>query len=83
MTDESPLIRPLAPADVTVRTWDHPGAGGRTPQPDDEGWAFQFLLDDGTKLRVCVGRESRNAFRDFMLQDEADDAVKRLIGDEL
>lgn len=69
----------LMPPHLEVRTWDHPGACGRIPQPDEEGWAFQFLLEGGSRIRICMGRATRDAFRDFLAQDEMDDVAKRLL----
>lgn len=79
MTDENKLAGVLRDPDIIYRTHDHPEANGRKPRKGDSSWSFQWILENGRILRICMGRESRNAFREFLFQEEVDDAVERLL----
>lgn len=80
MPEENRLNAVLCDPDIVYRTWDSPTARGRTPKAGEQEWGFQFHLEDGRSLRIWMGQECRNAFRDFIFQEEVDDAAAKLLG---
>jgi hypothetical protein len=59
---------------TTVRCKDCPDANGRQPLADEEKYTLKFPLEDGSYLFVEMGATARNAVRDMLLQQDADDA---------
>lgn len=82
MSSENQLTtnEPLPPPDLVYLTMDDPEAMGREPQDGDQRWRFSFLLEDGRRLEIRCGRLARDAFRDMLLQEDADDVTERLLG---
>jgi hypothetical protein len=61
---------------LNFRTKDHPEANGRIPELGEQQWIYVFILEDGSKLSISGGRESRNAFRKMFEQEELDDLAE-------
>lgn len=57
---------------VAYRTFCHPEADGRRPRMGDQQWTFKFILEDQTLLLLHMGRESRDQFGQFILDELAD-----------
>lgn len=66
------------PAHTTLeyRCKDDPEANGRTPQRGEQRFAFTFPLEDGSSLRLYIGKETMNHFETFIAQMMVDDAVE-------
>lgn len=60
----------------SFRTKDHPEANGRRPQNGEQAWTIDFTLEDGGKLYVKMGKVGRQALKDMLAQEEADDAAE-------
>ena len=56
-------------------TRDHPMAKGRRPLSGETEWTFTFPLDDGTTLRVRVGKVGRDALIHMAHEEVTDDAL--------
>jgi len=81
VSDENQFNQPpLPPADLVYLTTCHPEAMGRIPQDGDRFWTFLFTLEDGRILELRCGKQCRDDFREMLFQEEADDAVDRLLG---
>lgn len=57
----------------TATCKDAPTANGRQPLPGDEEYTLKFPLEDGSYLFVKMGVVARNAVRDMLIQQDADD----------
>lgn len=67
----------LAARHLSVRTVDHPEAGGRTPAEGEAAYVFGFRLADGRLLRVEMGPETYAEFRGFVLAIDIHDFADR------
>ena len=56
------------------RCKDAPEALDREPRKGDQRYTLTFPLEDGTSLKVHMGRESMNHFETFIAQMMIDDA---------
>lgn len=61
----------------TVKCQDCPDANGRKPQFGDEIYTLKLPLEDGSYLFVEIGTVGRNALRDMLIQQDADDLRDR------
>lgn len=66
------------PADVVLRTNDHPQANGRQGQEGEHAWNLRFPLEDGRYLEVQVGDECFENFERMILQNRAATALERI-----
>jgi hypothetical protein len=80
MSEENRLGGALPTPDLVFRTKCHPLASGNTPLYGEQAWSFHFPLADGRNLAIELGRAGRDRFREFLMQEEADDATQRLLG---
>lgn len=62
--DHKPMNTPESV--IHLRTIDHPEANGRKPQAGDQGYTLIFPLEDGSSLRLTMGRQSYAHFVDFI-----------------
>ena len=58
---------------IEFRCKDDPEALGRTPQIGEQRFTLTFPLEDGTDLKVNMGREGMNHFETFIAQMMVDD----------
>lgn len=67
---------------IAFRCKDDPEANGRTAQKGEQRFTLIFPLENGTELKVHMGREGMNHFETFIAQmmvddnDEADEATE-------
>lgn len=60
---------------LCFKTDDCPDAHGRSPADGEHRWTFTFKLDSGKTLLLQAGAVCRNAMRDLLLQEDAEDAA--------
>ena len=57
---------------VPLKTNCHPEANGRQPQIGDQKWNVMLPLEDGTTLRVSMGKEGRDLLFGMLIADCAE-----------
>jgi len=58
---------------MELRCKDDPEANGRTAKIGDQRFTLLFPLEDGTDLKLHMGREGMNHFETFIAQMMIDD----------
>lgn len=56
------------PADLILRTHDHPEAGGRQPQHAEVGWTVRMTLEDGKVLDLKMGQDGLDNLERIIFQ---------------
>ncbi len=60
-------------SDIELKCKDDPEANGRIPQLGEQRFTLLFPLEDGSSLRLHMGREGMNHFETFIAQMMVDD----------
>lgn len=71
--DQGSEVIPRDPSDLILRSLDHPEANGRQAVPGEHVWTYIVPLENGVRLRLQLGAESRRQFVDLIAMDIVDD----------
>jgi hypothetical protein len=58
---------------IKFRTDCHPLANGRHAVKGDQLWTFSFTLEDGSTLKIEMGKRAHDAFKSMLEQEQIDD----------
>lgn len=65
---------------IEFKCKDDPEANGRTPKKGEQRFTILFPLEDGSELKVHMGREGMNHFESFIAQMMVEDEIEGMHG---